>query len=168
MHETTEQTAALQGLLDRSYASAGQHLRSIHTDAWRMSADEVCATLSKVCILDLATVNAAARPYVAPVDGLFLHGVFWFGSSPESQRFRHIRTNPYVSAAHTLGEEISIIVHGIAREVDVACGAYEHLRDYCRSVYGASFDDWARWGEQPYAWIEPRSMFAIRIVLEDQ
>lgn len=163
MHESMEQVRELQTLLDRSYARAGEHLRSIHTAAWRMSAEDVCATLERVCVLDLATVSANGRPFVAPVDGLFLQGHFWFGSAQNSQRFRHIRHNANVSAAHTRGEEISILVHGVAHEIDVSSGAYEHLHEYCREVYGRDYDGWGMWGTAPYAWIEPRSMYAIRI-----
>ena len=41
MHETSADLAALQDLLDRSYASAGAHLRRIHTPERRLSAGEV-------------------------------------------------------------------------------------------------------------------------------
>ena len=118
MHETSQEIEALQVLLDRSYESAGEHLLSIHNPKWRMSAREICSHLVKVCVLDLATVNASGNSRVAPVDGLFLGGRFWFGSSHKSQRFRHIRGNPNISAAYTKGEEVSILIHGIAHEID--------------------------------------------------
>ena len=128
-----------------------------------MSAEDVRDCLTHVCVLDLATVNSGSRPFVAPVDGLFLRGKFWFGSSQSSLRFRHLRRNCWVSAAHTRGEEISILVHGKAVEVDIASGEFEGLHDYCREVYDG-FDSWGTWGEQPYAYVEAEKMFAIRIV----
>ena len=42
-------------------------------------------------LLALATVTADGRPIVGPVDGIFYRGAFWFGSAPDSVRFRHIR-----------------------------------------------------------------------------
>ena len=126
MHETPQQIDELQQLLNNSYESAGEHLLSIHSQKWRMSAEEICALLKNVCVLDLATVNTLGHPIVAPVDGLFLQGRFWFGSSQKSERFRHIRANPHISAAHTRGEEISILIHGIAHEIDTSSGEYGH------------------------------------------
>ena len=164
MHETTEQIQELQSLLDRSYAQAGEHLLSIHSPEWRLPAEAVCSVLEKVCILNLATVNAAGHPLVAPVDGLFLHGRFWFGSSQISQRFKHIRANPHVSAAHTRGEEVSILVHGRAHEIDTASGDYERVHEYCLEVYGSGYDGWNLWGKEPYAWIEPARMFAVHMM----
>ena len=165
MHETNQEIAWLQSLLDASYAGAGEHLLSIHTPNWRMTAADLCETLTKVCVLNLATVTPHGRPMVAPVDGLFLHGKFWFGSSNDSQRFRHIRLNPYVSAAHTRGEDLSVVEHGAAVEVDVAEGEHEELHDYCRAIYD-EFDSWGKWGDQPYAYIEPSRLYAIRINLQ--
>ena len=165
MHESEREIDGLQALLDRSYSGAGEHLLSVHSTDWRMSAREVCDLLQNVCVLDLATVSRTSRPFVAPVDGLFLHGKFWFGSSHASRRFGHIRQNPWVSAAHTRGEEFSVVVHGKAHEVDTSTGDHETLRGYCREVYGETFDSWGKWGTQPFAWIEADRMFAIRIQL---
>lgn len=164
MHETPEELTRLQDLLDQSYASAGRHLRSIHTEDWRLSAVQVAEALTGMRVLNLATVSRSGAPLVAPVDGLFLGGLFWFGSSKHSLRFRHIRRDPRVSAAYTQGEEISVVVHGRAREIDTADGQHERLHEYCREVYGAVYDDWGHWGNEPYAWIDPDRMYAIRIV----
>lgn len=164
MHETNTELAELQELLDRSYRTAGKHLLSIHREDWRLGAEEICSTLRGVCVLNLATIDAQAAPMVAPVDGLFLGGKFWFSSGPDSVRFRHIRRNPRVSAAYTVGEEISIVVHGNANEIDTSTGDYERFHDYCLEVYGPKYDDWGYWGNAPFAWIEPNRMYAIKIV----
>ena len=42
-------------------------------------------------LLALATVTSDGHPLVGPVDGIFYRGAFYFGSSPESLRSRHIR-----------------------------------------------------------------------------
>lgn len=94
MHETADELAALQKLIGRSCERAGSHLRAIHAEDRRLSAESVVDILRGVCVLNLATVSKQGRPIVAPVDGLFLGGVFWFGSSQKSLRFAHIRNNP--------------------------------------------------------------------------
>ena len=97
MHERPEDLAALQRLLDSSYAHAGAHLLSIHTPERRLGAERVCELLSGMCLLTLATVTADCRPVAGPVDGILYRGAFHFGSSPESARFRHIGARPFVS-----------------------------------------------------------------------
>lgn len=167
MHESQNDLARLQSLLDTSYTRAGTHLRSIHTPERRLTAERLAELLTGVCVLDLATVNAAGQPRVAPIDGLFLRGTFWFGSSRSSVRFRHIRRNPAVSAAHTRGERISVIVHGQAHEIDSVSGDYQHLHDYCVEVYGDGYDDWGYWGVEPFAFIEPERLYAIEMIGHD-
>ena len=128
MRKTATDIARLESLLTASYTSAGKHLLSIHEPHWRMSALEICEELTGVCILDLATVSRDGAPLVSPVDGLFYKGEFWFSSSNDSARFRHIRREPRVSAAYTLGEKVSMVVHGAAREVDLASGHYDEVK----------------------------------------
>src|SRR5215470_12894294 len=114
MYETDENLAWLQSLLDGSYDPAGQHLRSITRRPRRIPAVELGDLLPGVQILNVATVTADARPRVAPVVGLFFRGHFYFGSSRTSLRYRHLRARPQVSAVHTGGEEVSVVVHGAA------------------------------------------------------
>src|ERR1700732_3830810 len=109
MYETDEDLEALQLLLDQSYARAGSHLRGIWGTDTRLSAEEVVAELAGVQVLDLATVTPRGEPRVAPVDGLFYRGRFWFGSAHSSARFRNIRANPAVSGAVTRGLETFLV-----------------------------------------------------------
>src|SRR5271165_2575706 len=119
MFETSEDLCALQQLLDASYARAGAHLRSIWGEETRLDAEALSAELAGVQVLDLATVTPRGEPRVAPVDGLFFRGHFWFGSAESSARFRNIRANPAVSGAVTRGlETFLVIVHGRAIETD--------------------------------------------------
>lgn len=159
MHETPGDLRELQALIDASYAGAGAHLLSIHMPKRRLTARQLSKRMTGVRVLDLATVTARCEPLVAPVDGLFYRGRFWFGSSPESVRFRHIRARPQVSAVHTVGEELAVAVHGTAREVDVSAPEHEGFRGYLIEVYGKG---WAEWGAgAPYAVIEPRRIFTF-------
>ena len=160
MHESPEEMARLQQLLDTSYASAGTHLKSIITTERCLSAEQVCGELQGMTLLSLATVNSRCEPIVGPVDGVFFRGLFWFGSAENSLRFKHIRARPQVSATHTRGEELVVTVHGTAREIDKSAGDHEGLKDVYREVYGATWDSLGYWEAAPYAWIEPRVMFA--------
>src|SRR4051812_12245579 len=119
MHESDADLAALQDVIDRSYAAAGPHLLRIHEKSRRLTAEQVAARLQGMCLLALATVTADGRPIVGPVDGIFYKGAFHFGSSPDSARFRHIGRRPQVSATHLPGEELAITVHGRAVPVDI-------------------------------------------------
>lgn len=135
MHETPADLVALQDLLDRSYATAGPHLLSIHTPQRRLSAGEVADRLTGTRLLALATVTADGRPIVGPVDGIFFRGAFHFGSSPDSVRFRHIRHRPQVSAAHLPGEELAVTVHGHASPLDLRSNAEAEFRQTLLEVY---------------------------------
>jgi pyridoxamine 5'-phosphate oxidase-like protein len=162
MHETPEDLDALQRLLDSSYAAAGEHLLGIHTPERRLTADRLAGMLTGVRVLALATVSAKGEPVAGPVDGLFYRGAFFFGSSPESVRFTHIRTRPAVSAVHTVGEQLAVTVHGAAREIDVRAPGNEGYLGYLREVYGKQWDSW--WPASktpPYAVIQARTMFAF-------
>lgn len=160
MHETPEDVAALQRVLDDSYATAGKHLLSIHTPDRRLSAAQLSEMLTGVRVLALATVTARGEPIVGPVDGLFYRGRFWFGSASDSVRFRHIRVRPAVSAVHTVGEELAVSVHGTAREIDVRGPEHWGFLDYLREVYGKQWETWYA-ETPPHAVIEPRRMFTF-------
>src|ERR1700745_3042414 len=118
MHETASDLAAMQDLLDTSMATAGTHLTSIITPDRRLTAGQVCERLTGMSLLALATVTADGRPLVGPVDGIFYRGSFYFGSSPDSVRFRHIRSRTQVSATHLPREHLAVTVHGQATEID--------------------------------------------------
>src|SRR5918912_1621837 len=140
MHETPDDIAALQQVLDRSYAGAGRHLLGIHTPERRLTAEQVCERLTGMRLLALATVTADGRPIVGPVDGIFYRGAFHFGSAPHSVRFRHIRARPQVSATHLPGEELAVTVHGRAVPVDVTGGFRQALLDVYVPRYGPEWE----------------------------
>ena len=161
MHETEDDLRTLQELLDRSHAGAGPHLRAIFDDDRRIAAAELPALLPGVQVLALATVTARGEPRVAPVDGLFFRARWHFGSSEQSARFRHIRARPAVSATHIRGEELAIVVHGRAVEIDPRGPGEEGFRAYLNETYPGWDDaDWA--AGAPYARIEPSAMFTFR------
>jgi uncharacterized pyridoxamine 5'-phosphate oxidase family protein len=161
VHETERDLELLQALLDSSYTRAGSHLRSIWGEETRLDARALSEELAGVQVLDLATVTARGEPRVAPVDGLFFRGRFWFGSAAHSQRFRNIRSNPAVSGAVTKGlETFLVLVHGRAVETDPRSPAAQGFAAYPRALYDFDWD--AAHPEAPYAWIDASTLLAFR------
>lgn len=161
MYETDHELRRLDELLDASYARAGSHLRGIWGPETRLDAKSLSAELVGVQVLDLATVTPRNEPRVAPVDGFFHRGRFWFGSSPISTRFRNIRANPAVSAAVTRGlETFLVIVHGVAVETDPRGPEAGGFADYAREVYDFDWD--AAHPGAAYAWIDARTLLAFK------
>ena len=161
MYETEEDLRALEQLLDGSYARAGSHLRSIWGEETRLRAEAVSAELAGVQVLDLATVTPRGEPRVAPVDGLFFRGHFWFGSAENSARFRNICANPAVSGAVTRGlETFLVIVHGHAVETDPRGPDADGFGDYPRELYDFDWD--AEHPTAPYARVDARTMLAFK------
>jgi nitroimidazol reductase NimA-like FMN-containing flavoprotein (pyridoxamine 5'-phosphate oxidase superfamily) len=167
MHETTNDVVWLQALLDRSYEKAGEHLRSITTPERRISAADLIPLLDGVQIIDLATVNRDGRPRVGPVDGLFFRSRWYFSSARSSLRHRNLLARPHVSAAHTRGEQMSVVVHGTAHLFTLDDPKQRAFKDYAHEVYVPRYGD--AWIELAYskdvffARIEPDAMFTLRI-----
>jgi hypothetical protein len=164
MHESHADIAALQELLDRSYANAGTHLLRIHTPERRLSAEQVVERLTGMVLLSLGTVTGDGRPIVGPVDGIFYRGAFYFGSAPDSARFRHIGQRPHVSATHLPGEELAVTVHGRAVPVGIGspegAGFRKALLDIYIPRYGAKYEEFIDSGPV-YARIEADRMFTF-------
>jgi hypothetical protein len=164
VHETPDDLAELQELLDRSYAQAVAHLRRIITPERRLTAEQVSERLAGMCLLALATATSDGRPIVGPVDGIFFRGAFHFGSAPDSVRFRHIRARPHVSATHLPGEELAVTVHGRAATVDVTHGPFrEAILGVYVPRYGPEWEsDFLDSGPQ-YARIDAERMFTFHM-----
>ena len=161
MYETSEDLHALQQLLDASYARAGAHLRSIWGEQTRLDAEALSKELAGVQVLDLATVTPRGEPRVAPVDGLFYRGQFWFGSAENSTRFRNIRANPAISGVVTRGlETLLVIVHGRAIETGPRGPEAGGFAEYPRAVYDFDWD--AMHPDSPYARIEASTLLAFK------
>jgi uncharacterized pyridoxamine 5'-phosphate oxidase family protein len=173
MYETPDDIAALQDLLDRSYAAAGGHLRSITTPERRVSAEDLVRRLTGMRLLVLATATADGRPIAGAVDSIFFRGAFVFGSSPNSVRFRHIRARPHVSATHLPEEGFSVTVHGRANIVDLRAPEGADVRAALLEVYlpryGPEFEQFLDppdpGAERPvYARIDAERMFTFQMV----
>ena len=164
MHETPSDLGELQRLLDRSYAAAGTHLLRVHTPERRLDAGQLADRLTGMRLLALATVTADGRPVVGPVDGIFYRGAFYFGSAPDSVRFRHLRRRPQVSATHLPGEELAVTVHGRAVALDMHAEANRGFRrallDIYLPRYGPGWEEFLDSGTA-YARIDAERMFTF-------
>ncbi len=166
MHETSDDLDRLQALLDRSYASAGAHLSRIHTPERRVGAAALAERLQGMTLLVLGTVTADGRPILGPIDGIFLRGEFYFGSSPDSVRLRHIARRPQVSATHLPAEEFAVTVHGRAVVVDHKAPEGAELRQTLLDVYVPRYGpEWVEFldGGPIYARIEAEKMFTFQM-----
>ena len=168
VHETPDDLAALQQLLDRSYMDAGAHLRRIITPQRRLTAEQVSERLTGMRLLALATVTSDGRPIVGPVDGIFFRGAFHFGSAPDSLRFRHIRARPHVSATHLPGEELSVTVHGTAVPIDIGTDPFRQaLLQVYVPRYGPDWEHDFLDSGPVYARIEADRMFTFHMAAVD-
>jgi uncharacterized pyridoxamine 5'-phosphate oxidase family protein len=141
VHETAEDVARLDELINRSFAEAGPHLVSIATPERRLSGDKVCERLTGMSLLALATVTADGRPIVGAVDGIFYRAAFYFSSSRDSLRYRHLAVRPSVSATHLPGEHLAVTVHGRAVEIDLDGADQRGFRDTVLEVYLPRYGD---------------------------
>ena len=120
MHETPEDLAALQDLLDRSYAQAGPHLLRIITPERRLSAEQVAERLTGCGCWR----SRPSRPTGGRSSGRSTASSSAARSTSARRRTpcasRHIGARPQVSATHLPGEELAVTVHGRAVPVDVA------------------------------------------------
>ena len=169
MHETAADLDALQALLDRSYERAGPHLREITTPERRLDASAVCERLTGMCLLVVSTVSAGGRPVGGPLDGIFFRGSFYFGTSPDSVRFRHLRSRPWITATHLPREELSVTVHGRATPIDVNGERDGHFRRTLLDTYAPRYgEQWEQFLDSGvvYLRIDAERMFTFHMVDE--
>ena len=161
MFETADELASLDTLLHESFERAGAHLTEIIAPDRRLSAADLSRYLVGVRHLVVATVTAAGEPRCSAVDGLFIHGHFWFSTSAQSIKAGHLEHRTAVSAAHVVGDDVGVFVHGRARVVHGGPGEADELRHYWIEVYEASPEDWvASPSDARYVEIVATSMYS--------
>ncbi len=139
MHETPADLVELQALLDRSIGASGDHLRSIvEPGTHTLTATQLVDVLTGMTTLALATVTSAGEPRVSGVDGHLLRGRFVLTTSGTAVKARHLRRRPAVSAAHLVGDDLGVFVHGHARFLDVDTPAEAWVEDHLVAHYGSS------------------------------
>jgi hypothetical protein len=152
MYETAAELAALQDLIDASFARSSPHLRGIMEPKRRLSAAQIIADVPSPAVLNVATVTQRGEPRISALDGHFLHGRWHFTTAGNSPKAVHIRARPAVSASYTPRDGYGIFCHGDAQLLDG--DEKQQLIDHCTRVYGQSPENF---GEGiAYVRIEPK------------
>ena len=158
MHETDEEIADLQRLLDASIGRAGGHLTGIVSDDHRLDARQLVTELTGMKVLVLATVTARGEPRTSCVDGHFRHGRWLIGTGATAIKAKHMLARPAVSATYVDGERVGVFTHGTATVVSEGSEFDEH-NAYFTEFYGSDPQTWDEAGIV-YATIEPSWMVA--------
>ncbi|MDX2167536.1 MAG: pyridoxamine 5'-phosphate oxidase family protein [Deltaproteobacteria bacterium] len=110
--------AALQAVIDRSRASAGQAVRDTfdHVER-RLDAAAFVAFWNGARLKAMATCGADGTPHVAPVHAEFVDGRLRSTIYETAVRRRDLQRNPRVSLTTWGPHGAAAIVHGIAREI---------------------------------------------------
>jgi hypothetical protein len=102
----------------------------------------------------VATVLPSGGPHLTPVWGLWVEGVFYFGSGPQTRKARNVAENPHI-AVHPESEDV-VIVEGVAETVTDPGPAFaERVSAASTAKYGMG----SRNIEGSYA-VRPRVVFA--------
>ncbi|HEY2044470.1 MAG TPA: pyridoxamine 5'-phosphate oxidase family protein [Jatrophihabitans sp.] len=144
MYETADELAALDDLLDRSLSSATEHLRAIvRKDERTLTGAELCSVLTGMKTLSLATVTRNAEPRISAVDGHFLHARWVFTTDGAAAKARHLRQRPAASAAHIIGDDFAVFVHGRVEFLDPSQPEFAEVEAHLTTHYGTSPSSWA-------------------------
>lgn len=124
----------LQDLLDRSFATASEHLLSIMEPQRRLTAERLAAELPCPAVLNIATVTARGEPRISAVDGHFIGGHWYFTTAVESPKARQLTARPAISASFTPRDGFGVFCHGVA--VAIAGAEQQMMREHFGEVYG--------------------------------
>ena len=107
----------------------------------------------------LATISGARRPYVRPVDALYVDGLIFVGGSPETRWMQNLASNPEVSV-HLDGVDDVAIIEGVVEAVTPDRAQAERLA----AASNAKFPEYgmtvASYEGQPTVGIRPRRAYA--------
>jgi general stress protein 26 len=159
MLETETDLTALQELLDRSIARAGEHLRGIVTPGKRtLSARQLAQALDGMRVLIVATTTANAEPRTSAVDGHFMAGRWVFTTSGTAAKARHLRARPAVSVTHADRERLGVFTHGTAEFLTPDSPDFDPVESHLTAHYGTSPSSWGP--EIVYIRVQPTWMVA--------
>jgi len=144
VRETAKELATLQSLIDRSHERIGPHMKGITQPAkYSLSAKQVVKLLDGMKTVAVAAPAPNGDPLVAPMDGWFLHGKFFFSSSGDSIRIRGLRKRPRASIAYFDGERFLVNAHGPARLMFKGDPGVKEIDAVFKKHYGGSAFDWS-------------------------
>jgi general stress protein 26 len=144
MRETAAELTDLQRLIDRSLARTRPHMRAIiHPEKYALTAKQVVKLLDGMRTVAVAAPAPNGDPLVAPMDGWFLHGKFFFSSSGDAVRIRGLRKRPRASIAYFDRERFLISAHGHAEVMPNGHSDLTEIDAIFRDHYGSSAFDWS-------------------------
>lgn len=167
MYESPTELAALQDLLDGSFARASAHLTGIMAPERRLSAEQLVADLSGIAVLNLATVTARGEPRISAVDGHFLHGRWHFSTAADSPKARQFAARPAVSASYTPRDGYGVFCHGYARRLEPGTAELTELAEHCARAYGQTFEEMGLGSGIVYVQVEPAWLVGFAFARED-
>ena len=142
MLETPAEVAALQRLLDSSYATSTPHLRGIINDDRRLTAQDLVTLLTGMKVLSVATVTARGEPRISALDGHFLHATWTFSTSTDAAKAKHLRVRPAVSVAHIDNEALAVFSHGRVEVISPDDPDWAETIEHWTAHYGSSPLSW--------------------------
>jgi Pyridoxamine 5'-phosphate oxidase len=144
VRETAAEMTELQHLIDRSLARTRPHMRAIiHPEKYSLSAKQVVKLLDGMRTVAVAAPAPNGDPLVAPMDGWFVHGKFFFSSSGDAVRIRGLQKRPRASIAYFDGERFLISAHGHAEVMPKGHADIGEIDAIFRDHYGSSAFDWS-------------------------
>jgi uncharacterized pyridoxamine 5'-phosphate oxidase family protein len=161
VYETADEIAHLQALMDATVARQNQHFLDIVKPERRLDAEQVVTYLRGLRHVAFATVTRRGEPRVAPLDAHFVHGRFTLGTGRGSARWRNLVRNPVCSAAHHVGDEVAVVVHGRAEELIRDHRDHDEVHGVWKAFYES---DPYSWGDVVLFRIEPTAMWAFAMV----
>ncbi|MGH2500315.1 MAG: pyridoxamine 5'-phosphate oxidase family protein [Candidatus Limnocylindria bacterium] len=158
MQETAADLSDLQALIDRSMGGIRSHqMRDIFAAERALSARQICAYLQGVKHVACATVTAGGEPRVRPLDGLFYRGRFHVGTAGSALTIRHLRRRPAISLTHFAGDDVGVIVHGVATIMSSRHEDVGPIHQLATAVYES---DPFGWGDDVvFVRVEPSAMY---------
>ncbi len=161
VHESTEDIAELQSLLDRSIEQAGPFLHdAMELEQRSLSSTQIIRYLEGLRTVSLATVTARGEPRVAPITAMFVEARYVIPTVLNAARSRHLRKRPGVSLAEYAGNAMAIIIHGQAELIDGTHDDFQTLDDIFTEL--SSEEGPASWGGGGplYIRVQPHVMYA--------
>ena len=154
MHETQDDLAWLQSVIDHSIQSAGPYLRSsFRMPTHSLSPGQLVTLLDGILEVAVATVTATNEPRVSPIGALFWRARFYVPTLAASARVKQLRRYPAVSLTYYQGVDIAVIVHGRVAFIDPPDEDFPALYELQQETTGQNVRGW---GENPlYIRVDP-------------
>jgi general stress protein 26 len=147
VRETAAELKALQDLIDRSHKRIGKHMGAItHPKKYALTAKQVVRLVEGMKTVAVAAPAPNGDPLVAPMDGWFLHGKFYFSTGGDSVRLKGLRKRPRASIAYFEGEKFLINAHGPVVVMFKGHADVGEVDAVFKEHYGGSAFDWSDGG----------------------